>query len=157
MRENIKMKHRKVKRNFIERLGLNWESAKREEYLSRIRTTIVPQLDSPYPPLGHWVFESDEIKKKWQHWILEAPQADSQKKRLPMLKLDLGMLAHDIDDTTSMVFQKESGGLAGLVIRDFCPDSETLEWLDNVIEGAAGIRKSIRVRSNLTFIASHFC
>jgi hypothetical protein len=152
MRENHKMKQRKVKRNYIDRLGLNWERPKREEYLARIPTTTVSQLDAPYPPLGHWIFESDEIKKKWQHWILEAPQADSRKKRLPMLKLDPHMLVHDIDDKTSMIFQKEDGGLAGLVIRDFCPDGETLKWLDTVIEGAAGVRKNIRVRSDLSSI-----
>ena len=74
-----------------------------------------------------------------------------------MLKLDPRMLVHDIDDKTSMIFRKENGGLAGLVIRDFCPDNEILEWLDEVIEGAAGIRKSIRVRSDSTSISSHSC
>ncbi|KAF8809192.1 hypothetical protein BYT27DRAFT_6525953 [Phlegmacium glaucopus] len=137
-RSNLKKKHRKAKRNFIDRVGLNWEAARRDEYLSGIPTTIIPALSTPYPPLAHWVFESDEIKEKWEYWISKAPQADARKKRLPMLRLDPGKLACDLSSDTSMIFQKEDGQLAGLVLRNFCPDSHTLSWLDDVIEGAAG-------------------
>jgi hypothetical protein len=155
-RANLRMRQRKAKRSFIGRVGLNWERERREQYLSGIPTTTVLELDAPYPPLGHWVFESDEIKEKWQYWISKAPLADVRKKRLPMLRLDPSKLVHDIGASTSMIFQKEGGGLAGLVLRNFCPDDDALAWLDGVIERAVDTRKSIRVRIDFTSIACHF-
>ena len=145
IRTGHKMKQRKTKRNFISRVGLNWGRAEREEYLSQIPTTTVAELSAPYPPLSHWVYESDEIKKKWEFWIKQGRQADTRKKQLPMLQLDPNKLVHDIDADTSMIFLNDQGKLAGLVIRNFCGDDDVLTWLDDIIEGAVGNRKSIRV------------
>jgi hypothetical protein len=145
IRTGHKMKQRKTKRNFISRVGLNWGRVEREEYLSQIPTTTVGELSAPYPPLSHWVYESDEIKKKWEYWITKARQADARKKRLPMLELDPDKLVHDIDANTSMIFLNDEGKIVGLVIRNFCGDDDVLAWLDGVIEGAVGNRKSIRV------------
>ena len=145
MRADHKMRQRKTKRNFIARAGLNWGQAERNEYLSHIPTTTVAELSEPYPPLSHWVYESDEIKEKWQHWITKGRQADARKKRLPMLQLDPSRLTQDIDADSSMIFLDNRGHLAGLVIRKFCGDDDVLDWLDRIIEGAVGNRKSIRV------------
>jgi len=59
-----KMKQQKTKRNFISRVGLNWGRMEQEEYFSQIPTTTVAELSIPYLPLLHWVYTSDEIKKK---------------------------------------------------------------------------------------------
>ena len=102
-------------------------------------------LSKPYPPVGHWVYESDEIRDRWIYWITKALQADLRKKCLPMLKLDIGKLAHDIGEDTSMIFWNKDGTLVGLVIRNFCESNEVLVWLDAIIERATSRRKSIQV------------
>ena len=138
--------HRQLKRTFIQNVRLNWEPDQRQEYLTSIPTTKVTTFSEPYPPLGHWVYESSSIRNKWEYQITEAPQPDKRKKRYPMLELDPKKLAHDIDADTSMIFSDEADKLVGLVFRNFCPDDDAISWLDDVIEKAVSKRKSIRVR-----------
>ena len=142
----LKKKHRKAKRNFIGKIGLNLGSAAQKEYVSRITNATVEQLSAPYPPMGYWVYESDAIRDKWHYWITAGQQADSRKKRLPMMRLDTSKLVHDIDADTSKIFRSGDGSLVGLVIRNFCEDEEVLRWLDIIIKRAASRRRSIRVR-----------
>ena len=67
-----------------------------------------------------------------------------------MLELDPNKLAPEIDEDTSMIFRNSDGKLVGLVIRRFCRDDDVLAWLDGIIEGAVGNRKSIRVCLHLS-------
>lgn len=147
-----KENHRTLKRDFVTIAGLNWSAMRRDQFLSTIPIFTVKPLDAPYPPLGHWVYESESIRAKWAYHITKGPQPDKRKKRLPMMALDPALLAFDVDATESRIFTTESGELAGIVLRDFCLDEAALAWLDQVVLEAVGVRKSIRVCGRLNCI-----
>jgi len=67
-----------------------------------------------------------------------------------MLQLDSNKLMHNINVDTSMIFLNNQSKIVGLVIRNFCRD-DVLTWLDDIIEGAVGNRKSIWVCLHLCY------
>ncbi|KAF8230741.1 hypothetical protein L208DRAFT_1280486 [Tricholoma matsutake] len=125
--------------------GLNWSPIRRDQFLSTIPRMVVEPIAPAYPPLGHWVFESEVIRIKWENHITQGPQPDKQKKRLPMMALDPALLAFDVDASESCIFVTKQGELVAIVLWDFCTSEEALMWLDAVVLETVGVRKSIRL------------
>jgi hypothetical protein len=143
-REKSKDTLRKQKRGFIVAAGLNWTEAQRHEYLSQLPHIQVNQLTKPYPPQGYWIYESDAIRDQWEDHIKYGRQPDERKKRLPLMMLDEAELALDLGhDESALLFDGEQ--LVGVIIRNFCPILNSLNWVDGVAEDATKSRKSIRV------------
>jgi hypothetical protein len=140
-----KIDFRKEKLDFISKAGLNWAKEQKDKYIADIPVVVVEPLAESYPPLGHWVYESQEIYAKWHEDLCIGKQPDKRIPRRPLLRLDPAMLAGDILTDESAIFREPSGELAGLVIRDFCPDDPALKWSDEAIKEAVDERRSIRV------------
>jgi hypothetical protein len=108
-----------------------------------------------YPPLGHWVFESEVIQAKWENHITRGPQPDKRKKWLPMMALNPALLAFDVDASESRIFVTKQGELVAIILQDFCTSEEALAWLDAVVLETVGVRKSIRVCYDQHCVAKH--
>jgi hypothetical protein len=143
-RAKLKKALRKDKRDFIDGACLNWSANEKQEYLSTIPRHDVKQPAEPYPPLGHWMYESDHIRDLWEDHIMHGPQPDKRKKRLPMLRFDPSKLSLDIPWHESGLIYV-GGTLRAVVLRDFCPSKEACEWVDNTIGETTACRSSIRV------------
>jgi hypothetical protein len=104
----------------------------------------VTKLKESYPPLGHWVYESDRIGDRWDDHITNGPQADSRQKRYPLMKLDASMLVHDVGPNDSVILM-EGSRLVGLTFRNFCGDPRVVHWVDDVIRECVGAKRSVRV------------
>jgi hypothetical protein len=154
-RSKLKMKLRKEKRDFADDACLHWSIEEKQCYLSTIPRHDVEELAEPYPPLGHWMHESDRIRELWENHLMHGKQPDKRKKRLPMLRLDPSKLALNIQRNKSALVYA-GGKLRAVVLRDFCPSKEACEWVDNTIEENAACRKSIRVSQPIQ-IELHAC
>jgi hypothetical protein len=109
----------------------------------------VTKLKESYPPLGHWVYESDRIGDRWHDHIMYGPLHDKRQKRCPLMKLDASMLVHDVGPNDSVILM-DGSQLVGLTFRNFCGDPRVVHWVDEVIRECVGAKKSIRV-SQLVF------
>jgi hypothetical protein len=65
------------KLDFISKAGLNWMKEQKDKYIAGIPVNVVEPLSKSYPPLGRWVYESDEIYDKWQEHLQCGKQHDS--------------------------------------------------------------------------------
>ena len=144
-----KIHRRSEKLDFISAAGLNWSAEQRHQFLAGIRTIVVEPFSESYPPLGYWIYESEEIYDKWYHHLQFGKQKDKRIPRRPLHKLDLAKLAHDIYPDQSVIFRTPPGSLVGAVIRDFCPDQEALKWSDHVVKEAVDDRRNARVSTLL--------
>jgi hypothetical protein len=144
-RAQTKMKNRAEKRHFIRRLGLNWNSGERDAYLNLIPNLVVSCLPSCYPPKGKCISESASIFQKWDRHFRTARQPDSRKPRPSIYTLQSSNLAYDILPTENAALRNSCGELVGLIIRNFCPDSDIVSWVENVIAETLPKRKNIRV------------
>jgi hypothetical protein len=145
-RREHKTDMRKEKMDFINKVGLNWAKEQRDKYLAGIPTVAVKPLAKSYPALGHWVYETTEISRKWDEYLSTGKLHDSRTPRHPLLMLDPAMLVADVLTNESRIFREPSGKLAGIVIRDFCPDETALKWMDEVVKQTVDDRRNIRVR-----------
>jgi hypothetical protein len=135
--------HRDIKK------GLQLSPRNREEYLQGIFQSIptykVSALSKPYPPIGHWMYESDEIADLWRYHLEKGKQPDARIKRKPLMYLDPEKLVHDLKPDQSGLFFGEDGDVDCYVLRNFCKDNRVLVSVDNTIKENVGAKKSIRV------------
>ena len=85
-------------------IGLDWKSdkqmARRDLLISLMKETnlvIAPHHNTPYPPVGQWVAESDSIRKRWRASL--SPGSKRHDKRTPTYPihlLDYSQLHKDI-------------------------------------------------------------
>jgi hypothetical protein len=53
-------------------------------------------------------------------------------------------LAHDLPSDQSAIYM-DGDELIMLVLRDFCPRSDVVNWVDDVVRAGVQVRKSVRV------------
>jgi hypothetical protein len=147
--------HRHKKVDFIRRIGLDWSSATRDSFLGATRTIYLPKLDIPYPVAKHWICETDEVDDKWRDYLYNDPrsQPDRRRPRLPISRLDPAKLQLDIKaDENALVYDKKTGELVLVVIRNFCQDPDLLAHIDGIIKQSVECRKSMRVCNSNRFL-----
>jgi hypothetical protein len=139
---------RHEKREFISRIGLGWLTTTRYVFLQTTRTAFLSELDTPYPLARHWICETDEIDAKWHSYLYDDPrsQPDRRRPRIPISLLDPAKLQLDIKaDENALIYDRNTGELVLVVIRNFCQDRNLLVHIDEVIKQSVDCRKSIRV------------
>lgn len=144
--KQTKKKKRVRQRHFIHDTGLNVSDSDRKKKLASIPVRVVEALSHPYPPYKEIISETPEIYTKWYDHFSTGHQADSRIPRLPIHQLDPSSLILDILPNESVRLETPSGDLVGLVIRNFCPNDEAVEWADKEAEKQVPCRRNIRVR-----------
>jgi hypothetical protein len=142
----VTRRHQKV--DFIRYIGLNWSPAIRDVFLQTIKTVKLSKLETPYPPMKHWMCESASIDNKWRDYLEKDPRAqpDHRLPRLPIFRVDPTKLQLDIQvDESTLVYDAKSGKLILLVLRKFGGDGNLLAHIDGIIKQAVEYRRSIRV------------
>jgi hypothetical protein len=140
--------NRNNKVDFIHRIGLNWSPDTRDLFLSGLKPVYLPKLRAPYPPINHWMCESDAIYDKWSDYLKHDPRAqpDKRRPRQPIFRCDPSRLSLDIEtDQSTIVYDADSKELILLVLRNFSSDPDLLSHIEGVIKQAVEMRKSIRV------------
>ncbi|GLB39670.1 hypothetical protein LshimejAT787_0701800 [Lyophyllum shimeji] len=136
---------RDCKREFIQKLGLDWKKVDWDAYLQKIPSATVTALRVPYPPMKECIAESSAIFHKWYDHFATGPQADSRKRRLPVHRLDHSKLVRDVLPEESVIFRNRRGRLVAAVLRNFCPDEATVAWADSVVADTMPGRRNIRM------------
>lgn len=140
--------HRHKKVDFINRIGLNWSPATRDHFIANTRTFFLTKLSTPYPIVQQWICETDSINSKWADYLQNDPKAqpDRRRPRLPIFHMNPAKLQLDIEtDKNALVYDRNSGELIMLVIRNFCSEPNLLSHIDDVIKQAVDYRRSMRV------------
>jgi hypothetical protein len=140
--------HRNKKVDFIHRIGLNWSSATRDLFLKGVKTVYLRKRQTPYPPINHWICESEVIDDKWSDYLKYDRRAlpDVRGKRPPIFHIDPSLLSLDIGlDDSQVVYDAHTGDLIMLVIRNFSGDPDLLSHIEGIIKQAVMCRRSMRV------------
>ena len=107
---------------------------------------VVPLLHA-YPPENHWVCEDQDIYDRWRYHIKHSPQPDRRvHRKSKMIILDTTKLTYDVSPDESIIF-KHQGELVVLVMWNFCPEPDGVDWADRQIREAAPLLRHIRVSS----------
>jgi hypothetical protein len=140
--------NRNIKLDFIHRIGLNWSPHTRDSFFKNVRTVYLPKLSTPYPPVNHWMCETNAIDNKWRNYLKYDPRAqpDKRRDRLPIFRTDPSNLSLDIGaDESVIVRDADTGELIMIVLREFCTDPELLSYIEEIIKQAVQCRRSVRV------------
>ena len=153
IRQDRRLLHRNKKVNFIKEIGLNWDSATKQEFLSNIKVISLPRLQTPYPPKDHWVVESHAIDVQWREHIEMGKQPDVRQKRYPLFPVQPSQLQLDVGtDESILIYDSISGELVMAVIRNFCQHPDLLTCIDDIIKQSVESRKSIRVSNSSQYL-----
>jgi hypothetical protein len=143
-RKRLTEERRQIHRRLVSTLWLSPDPGRKSRYLEGMQVIAVQPLTQPYPPLGYWIYESEEIYQLWGSWLTAEKQPDKRLPRRPLMHLDFQQLAYDVGPTESIIF-RDKGELELAIFRNFCEDTETLAFVDRVILESVGVKKSIRV------------
>lgn len=103
-------------------------------------------LDTPYPPKDGWVYESETIRSRWEGHLKTGRLHDQRTKCREMVELDPDQLQLDIAETESCIIRdKNTGKIAGMVLRNFCKSPEALAWASSLVHDNTHWRKNVRV------------
>jgi hypothetical protein len=81
---------------------------------------------------------------------MEDPQPDRRHKRLPIDLLDWDLLTLDIaPNEDAIVYNAVMGELVLVIIHNFCLHPALVKFVDNVVQLAVSMKRSIRVRNSL--------
>jgi hypothetical protein len=138
-------RHRLKKRRLIARANLNSKRPIGGAGSCEVPTEVVNEPARPYPPPGFWLFESEAIRKKWKYALEEGKQADSRKPRMPMLRLDMKKIHHNVRFDESKIYTNSSGEVIAIIIRDFCPHAGLVSWGDDAVKESVPLHRSCRV------------
>jgi hypothetical protein len=147
-RQDYFITHRNQKVDFIHRIGLQWSPAARNGFWNGIHVVELSKLVTPYPPVGHWICETDAIDAKWGKYLEEDPRAqpDRRRPRLPLFHMDVNMLKCDIrPGETAIIKDKDTGELVMVIFCSFSNHPGLLAHVDDIIKCAVEYRKSMRV------------
>lgn len=100
----------------------------------------------PYPPLRHWVVESQAIWDLWSYKICKARQPDTRINRKAMHMLDPAKLDHDLTGDKSAIYEDEDGKLVAMAISQFCKEEKVLHWVNEIVLLNVALARNIRVR-----------
>ncbi|KAF5380244.1 hypothetical protein D9757_008252 [Collybiopsis confluens] len=115
----------RLKRNLIQEILLNPNSPSAKAAIQAFRDSIpivrVPRLSKPYPPPGHWVIESEEIKNIWKNHLQNGKQPDKRVPRRPMAMVNFSKLQENLTASRSADFvDDETGEPILLIARELC-------------------------------------
>jgi hypothetical protein len=135
--------------HFAESVGLLPKTKGRA--LTSIPTIHLPMKKKEYPPSGYDIYEADETREVWEKYRAATlyPDRRGGKTWKPLLKLDPVSLQHTVNTNESAIIKdKKSGGIIGVVIRNFSNGNEgLLDWINQIIAENNDVRKSVRVCS----------
>lgn len=144
----------KAKQRFIAGLGLHPSTPRTADALPRYDVSPLP---TPYPPLGEFISETEAIHRKWSRFFRRAKQADGRLPRRPVHRLDPSQIQLTVPaDKSCTIYDSSTGELIGVVIRNFCPDPDVVEWAEEILEQGVGWKKSVRARF-WGFLFPSFC
>jgi hypothetical protein len=149
---------RNVKKRFGQSLGFTKRArqSKTTDFATIPETIVTTYSKSKaYPPLKHWIYETDAIKGKWKRHLTSGRRPDTRKPYLPMIKVNPSLIDHDVPPTESRRFRDVNGNFVCGVWRDFCPNEEVLPAVDTIIQEAVSNRKNVRVSISFAFYNHH--
>ena len=143
--ERVKM-HKKLVCN----IGLNWKSlqcaACQSARFAASKHLYLPKLSVAYPPRNHWVTESQAIWDMWKYDLSHGTLHDKRTGYHEMHLLVHAQLAADIlPDEDVFIYNSETRALVCAIIRNFCPLTGPLKWVDYIAQEALHYRKPTRV------------
>ena len=129
-------------------------TARDQQFLPSIPISILPKLPKSeiYPPLNHWIYESEEIREHWHHHLLHGKQPDTRLRRHPLLLLEESQLKLDIaGDRSPIIRGGATGEIVAMVYRNFMPRQyhSILEWINSTILSSIDRKRSAQVSSYL--------
>ncbi|TBU36019.1 hypothetical protein BD309DRAFT_985242 [Dichomitus squalens] len=105
----------------------------------------VQKCQKPYPPLQHWVVESDEIAELWHAHCVDGKLHDKRGKHYPLFRVDETELVIARADQSVLFINKDSRELVTFVIRNWCPEAGIVDSVNAVVHNAAAYKKNVRV------------
>ena len=121
-------------------------AADRQAWLDKRCIIVEVQKASiPYPPVQHWVVETNEIAELWHPHCVDGRLHDKRGKHYPLFQVDEQELVIARADQSVLFVDKDSGELVAFVIRDWCPEVGVLESISATVHGAAAYKKNARV------------
>lgn len=148
---HVTRNRRSARLEFISESRLHLHPSLRDAFLAKIPRHIVKALPAPYPPLGHHISESLEIRSKWEDHLANGYQPDSRKARHPIIDLDLAKLTMDIGPDESAILETKSKKLVGLVIRNFCGSEASIPYAEATAAAQMPNRRNVRASFSLCF------
>lgn len=146
--EAVRASFQVYKKSLMRQLLLTASDDTRLQFVAGIPSISLKRLTQAYPPKGWWWFETEKIQRKWSSLLIHGKQADSRKKRHPLLKVEQDKLQHIVRADESVLIRDEATGeLALMVVRNFCPNEDVLDWADARVREIVAYKRSIRVRS----------
>ncbi|KAF5341339.1 hypothetical protein D9757_015476 [Collybiopsis confluens] len=139
----------RLKRNLIQEILLNPNSPSAKAAIQAFRDSIpivrVPRLSKPYPPPGHWVIESEEIKNIWKNHLQNGKQPDKRVPRRPMAMVNFSKLQENLTASRSADFVDDKTGEPILLIaRELCAKESLVSWANGVVLGNVDLERNIR-------------
>lgn len=142
-----------AKYDLLRALMLNPNNAATQQKIQELRDSIPVHLvqsfpvESAYPPVDEWIVESEEIDRIWRGHIETGKLPDRRNPRYPMHRVDPSHLSFDLKPDCSAVFKDATTGeVIMVVMRDFCRDKATLDWITEVVLENIEVERNIRVR-----------
>lgn len=132
----------KAKRKFIAEAGLHPSTPRTADSLRRHDVDPLPDF---YPPVGKHVAETEDIRRKWAAYFERGRQPDGRLTRRPVHRLNPDHIQLVVPaDESCEIYDKSTGELVGVVIRDFCPVPEVVDWAEEILEQGVGWKRSVR-------------
>ena len=147
--------HRKKHKDLAYHLYFTLSPAKRDSvYLARFTTILVARLQTPHPPINHYIYETDEIGNLWHYQTQVAPQPDTRRARSPMHFLKPASLQYDLKPDEEAIFvDEETNEVVAMVCRQFVKREiqQVVDWVDGVVVEGASLKQNARVRNLLPY------
>ena len=113
-----------------------------------INTVFLPQLQTPYPPIGHWVADNTSIYNEWKQHLATVKLCDRMYKRYSIMVLDPTQLQLDVkSDKSIIICHKDSLKVVRVILRDYVKNKNLLEWVSRVVQKSTEVAKSVQVRT----------
>ncbi|EDR05220.1 uncharacterized protein LACBIDRAFT_329890 [Laccaria bicolor S238N-H82] len=139
--------HKLTKRHLSQSLGFTAHARKinAARFASVVETCVRRySATDAYPPLKHWVYETEAIQKRWEEHLSSGDRHDPRNPYLPLMKVDLALLDHDIPIDDSRLFRDSDGEEVCYVFREFCPSKPVLASVNDIVEESIDIRRNCR-------------
>ncbi|KAI0012424.1 hypothetical protein F4779DRAFT_65363 [Xylariaceae sp. FL0662B] len=132
----------------IDKLGLNWTSAQRDTFLSKIKVVDLPRLEDPYPINDFYVAGTSKAKAEWEAYWKGKPLKDPRYHhgvRREILTLDESRLKYIVAQDESVIFRDaDTKEITLVILRNFIPDENLRKTMVNVCKEVIKYRRDDR-------------